>query len=173
MLKVLDQAGRGRISNVIAAFDYVVANKDAFNIRIVNLSVAAGVFESYNTDLLTLAARRAVERGIVVVAAAGNAGRDPQGRQQYGGITAPGNAPWVLTVGASSHMGTIDRADDTVAAFSSRGPTAIDRAAKPDLVAPGVGHRIAERPGQLAVRVEVGVPAERHRVQAVSARISA
>ena len=36
-------------------------------------------------------------------------------------------------------MGTIDRADDTIAAFSSRGPTAIDRGAKPDLVSPGVG----------------------------------
>jgi serine protease AprX len=147
VLKVLDQAGRGRISNVIAAFDYVVAHKDAFNIRIVNLSVAAGVFESYNTDVLTLAARRAVDRGIVVVAAAGNAGRNPQGRKQYGGITAPGNAPWVLTVGASSHMGTIDRADDTVATFSSRGPTAIDRAAKPDLVAPGVGIESLSAPG--------------------------
>jgi serine protease AprX len=138
-LKVLDQSGRGRISDVIAAFDYVVTYKDAYNIRIVNLSVAAGVYESYNSDFLTLAAKRAVDRGIVVVAAAGNAGKDPQGRKQYGGITAPGNAPWVLTVGAASHMGTIDRADDTIAAFSSRGPTAIDRASKPDLVAPGVG----------------------------------
>jgi serine protease AprX len=73
------------------------------------------------------------------VAAAGNAGRRADGRTQYGAITAPGNAPWVLTVGASSHMGTIDRSDDTIAPFSSRGPTAIDRAAKPDLVAPGVG----------------------------------
>jgi subtilisin family serine protease len=36
-------------------------------------------------------------------------------------------------------MGTIDRADDTIAAFSSRGPTAIDHLVKPDLVAPGVG----------------------------------
>ena len=62
-----------------------------------------------------------------------------RGETHYGGITAPGNAPWVLTVGASSHMGTIDREDDTIAPFSSRGPTAIDRAAKPDLVAPGVG----------------------------------
>ncbi len=146
-LKVLDQAGRGRISNVIAALDYVVAHQDDLNIRIANLSVAAGVFESYHTDLLTLAARKAVERGIVVVAAAGNAGRDSQGRNQYGGITAPGNAPWVLTVGASSHMGTVDRADDTVAAFSSRGPTAIDRAAKPDLVAPGVGIESLSAPG--------------------------
>jgi serine protease AprX len=36
-------------------------------------------------------------------------------------------------------MGTIDRSDDTVATFSSRGPGAIDYAAKPDVVAPGVG----------------------------------
>jgi serine protease AprX len=139
VLKVLDGTGRGRISDVIAALDYVVAQKDALNIRIVNLSVATGVYESYHVDPLTLAAERVVQAGIVVVAAAGNSGRDPQGRVRHGGVTAPGNAPWVLTVGASSHMGTIDRADDTIASFSSRGPTAIDYGAKPDVVAPGVG----------------------------------
>ena len=139
VLKVLDGSGTGHISDVIAAIDYVVENKDALNIRVVNLSVATGVYESYNTDPLTLATQRAVRAGIVVVAAAGNNGRDPEGHTQYGGITAPGNAPWVLTVGASSHMGTVDRSDDTVAPFSSRGPGAIDYAAKPDLVAPGVG----------------------------------
>ena len=80
-----------------------------------------------------------VDAGIVVVAAAGNLGRTAEGQYAYGGITSPGNAPWVLTVGASSHMGTIARGDDAIAAFSSRGPSAIDHAAKPDLVAPGVG----------------------------------
>jgi serine protease AprX len=139
VLKVLDGAGGGRISDVIAAIDYVIENKDALNIRVMNLSVATGVYESYYTDPLTLAAQRAVLAGIVVVAAAGNNGRDAEGRTHHGGITAPGNAPWVLTVGASSHMGTTDRSDDTVATFSSRGPGAIDYAAKPDLVAPGVG----------------------------------
>jgi serine protease AprX len=139
VLKVLDGSGRGRISDVIAALDYIVTHKAELNIRVATLSVATGVYESYNLDPLTLAAKRAVDAGIVVIAAAGNNGRNPQGQTQYGGITAPGNAPWVLTVGASSHMGTIDRADDTIALFSSRGPTAIDRAAKPDLVAPGVG----------------------------------
>jgi serine protease AprX len=139
VLKALDGSGHGRISDVIAAFDYVVTHNDVLNVRVINLSVGSGVYESYNADLLTLAAKRAVDAGIVVVAAAGNAGRNAQGNTQYGGITAPGNAPWVLTVGASSHMGTIDRSDDTIAAFSSRGPTAYDRTAKPDLVAPGVG----------------------------------
>jgi serine protease AprX len=139
VLKVLDGSGRGRISDVIAALAYVVLHQQVFNIRVVNLSIGAGVYESYNRDPLTIAARQVVSSGIVVVAAAGNYGRNREGRTVYGGITAPGNAPWVLTVGAGSHMGTIDRQDDTIALFSSRGPTAIDRAAKPDLVAPGVG----------------------------------
>ena len=137
--KILDASGQGYISNVIAAIDYAIANKDALHLRVINLSVAAGVYESYNTDPLTLAAKRAVEAGLVVVSAAGNLGKGPDGRPQYGAIGAPGNAPWVITVGASSHNGTIDRSDDTVASFSSRGPTALDFQAKPDLVAPGVG----------------------------------
>ena len=139
VLKVLDETGAGRISDVIAALDYVVANKTRLDIRIVNLSIATGVYESYNTDPLTIAAKRAVDAGIVVVAAAGNLGRYRDGSDAYGGITAPGNAPWVLTVGASNHGGTSDRADDTMAGFSSRGPTAVDHSAKPDVVAPGVG----------------------------------
>ena len=138
-LKVLDSQGRGRISDVIAALDYVAAHKDAFGIRVVNMSIGAAVHESYNSDLLTLAAKRVVDLGIVVVAAAGNSGGTADGKTVYGGIGAPGNAPWVVTVGASSHMGTPDRGDDTIARFSSRGPTVVDRLAKPDIVAPGVG----------------------------------
>jgi serine protease AprX len=139
VMKVLGSSGQGHISSLIAALDYVVTHKDLLQIRVVNLSVGARVYESYESDLLTLAAKRVVDEGIVVVAAAGNAGRNAQNGIQYGAILAPANAPWVLTVGASSHMGTVDRADDTIAAFSSRGPTAKDYAAKPDLVAPGVG----------------------------------
>jgi subtilisin family serine protease len=137
--KVLDDAGEGYISNVIAAIDYAIANRDALGIRIINLSVAASVSESFLTDPLALAAKRAVDAGIVVVTAAGNLGRSADGQPQYGGIGAPGNAPWVVTVGASTHTGTSGIRDNAVASFSSRGPTAIDSLAKPDLVAPGVG----------------------------------
>jgi hypothetical protein len=138
-LKVLDANGAGTISNIIQALDWVVANKDTYHIRVVNLSVGAGIHESYWTDPLTLAAKRAVDAGVVVVAAAGNLGKNSLGQPQYGGITAPGNAPWVLTVGASTTMGTPNRGDDTMAGYSSRGPTSIDYDAKPDLVAPGTG----------------------------------
>jgi serine protease AprX len=55
-----------------------------------------------------------------------------------GGITSPGNSPFAITVGATNTWGTIARNDDTVATFSSRGPTALDFAVKPDIAAPGV-----------------------------------
>jgi len=45
-----------------------------------------------------------------------------------------GNSPFAITVGALNTSGTIDRSDDTVAEFSSRGPTPYDFAVKPDLV---------------------------------------
>jgi serine protease AprX len=138
-LKVLDENGGGYISDVIAALDFIIANKAAYNIRVANLSVGAPVTTSYNNDPLTLACKRAVEAGIVVVVAAGNLGRNANGQTQYGAITAPGNAPWVLTVGASSHQGTTGRYDDKMARYSSRGPTMHDFLAKPDIVAPGTG----------------------------------
>jgi serine protease AprX len=146
VLKALDVTGNGFTSNVIAAIDYAIANRTTYNIRVINLSVAAGVYESYTSDPLALAAKRAVDAGIVVVAAAGNRGRGSNGQPAYGGIASPGNAPWVLTVGAANQMGTAERADDQVAGFSSRGPSAIDRSAKPDLVAPGVGIESTSEP---------------------------
>src|SRR2546425_13215089 len=49
-LKVLDQSGQGHISDVIAAVGYVLGHKDEFNIRVINLSIAATVYESYTSD---------------------------------------------------------------------------------------------------------------------------
>jgi serine protease AprX len=146
-LKVLDAHGNGTISTIITALEWVLANHSAYNIRVVNLSVGAAVNESYWTDPLTLAVKRVVDAGVVVVAASGNFGRNSVGLPQYGGISAPANAPWVITVGASSTNGTPERADDAVATFSSRGPTYLDWAAKPDLIAPGTGTVSLSSPG--------------------------
>ena len=149
-LKVLDERGGGYISDVIAALDWIVVNRTAYNIRVVNVSVGAAVTESYMTDPLTLAAKRVVDQGVVVVTAAGNLGKNPvTGKTMYGAITAPGNAPWVLTVGAYSHEGSVNRNDDKMAGYSSRGPTAVDFGAKPDVVAPGTGIVSLAVPGSL------------------------
>src|SRR5204862_2175368 len=122
-------------------------NTKPYNIRVVNMSVGANIRESYFTDPLTLAVKKVTDLGITVVCAAGNSGKNAAGQEQFGGITAPANAPWVLTVGASSTNGTLTRADDTMAGFSSSGPTYVDFAAKPDLVAPGVGTVSLAAPG--------------------------
>ena len=87
------QAGRGRISDVIAALDYVVDHKDDFNIRVVNLSVGAGVYESYNSDLLTLAAKRAVERASSSWRRPATPAGTRRAGTQYGGITRRATRP--------------------------------------------------------------------------------
>ncbi len=137
VLKVLDNEGNGTVSNVIAALDWLATNGPALGVRVVNLSFGTKPTDAPDQDPLALAAKALVDRGIVVVAAAGNNGQY-DGKKVWGGIMSPGDAPWVLTVGASSTMGSVTRADDTLAGFSSRGP-AVGRIAKPDLVASGVG----------------------------------
>src|SRR5439155_377340 len=46
-LRVLDESGHGRLSGVIAAIDFAIANRQAYNIRVLNLSLAAPPVESF------------------------------------------------------------------------------------------------------------------------------
>ena len=137
-LRVLDQNGAGSVSGVLSALDWVIQNKSTYNIRVVNLSVGVPPSTSYRNDPLAVAAATAVQNGIVVVAAAGNYGVY-NGQTIYAGILSPAYSPYVIAVGAVDTHGTDARSDDTMAVFSSRGPTLFDGLPKPDLVAPGVG----------------------------------
>jgi len=130
-VKVLDNTGGGRSSDVIAGIQWVVQNKATYNIKVINLSLGAPATQSYATDPLSQAAEAAWDAGLVVVAAAGNNGPEP------GTINTPGINAHIITVGAVDDRGTVDTGDDVIAGFSSRGPT-IDGLTKPDLVAPGV-----------------------------------
>jgi serine protease AprX len=145
-VRVLGSNGAGYTSDVIAGIDWVVANARRYNLRIINLSLGHPVTESSNTDPLCRAVARAVRAGLVVVASAGNYGRTATGAPVLGGITSPGNSPLAITVGALDLKGTLDREDDVVAPYSSRGPTKYDFAVKPDLVAPGAGLVSLESP---------------------------
>ena len=137
-LRVLDRNGKGTDSAVIAAIGRAIELKDQYNIRVINLSLGRPVYESYETDPLCQAAEAAWNAGIVVVVAAGNLGRDDSfDNDGYGTITAPGNDPYVITVGAMKTNATASRADDLIASYSSKGPTLVDHVVKPDLVAPG------------------------------------
>ena len=131
-LKVTDEMGHGKASDFIAAIQWAVDNKNRYNIRVMNLSFGHPVTTSWKEDPSVQAVEAAVAAGIVACVAAGNRGPDSAT------ITAPGNAPSAITVGAIDDKGTPTPADDELARFSGRGPTAIDTLTKPDIAAPGV-----------------------------------
>ncbi len=133
-VKVADDDGDTTILDVIYGIQFAVDNKDRFGIRVVNLSLSSTVAESYLTDPLDAAAESAWFSGLVVVAAAGNDGIAPDAVSY-----APGNDPYVISVGAMDDRGTRSRDDDILAPWSSRGVTQ-DGVRKPDVLAPG--HRL-------------------------------
>jgi serine protease AprX len=132
-LRTADAAGQSVTSDVIAAADWILANKDKYNIRVANFSMAGSERSSFRYDPLDKAVERLWFSGIVVVAAAGNHG---SGTGSVDMSVAPGNDPFIITVGAVDQKQTADPLDDTAAPWSAYGFTA-DGFSKPDVAAPG------------------------------------
>jgi serine protease AprX len=127
-VKVSNDDGSAMMNDVVAGLQWVLENKDAYNIRVLNLSLNSSVAESYHTSPLDAAVEILWFNKIVVVASAGNYGD--------GAIYPPANDPFVITVGATNDKGTNSISDDVMASFSAYGMTS-DGVKKPDLVAPG------------------------------------
>ncbi len=127
-VKVSDDKGVGTVANVVKGLQWILANKQQYNIRVVNISLNSAVAESYHTSPLDAAVEILWFNGITVVASAGNNGSAT--------LYPPANDPFVITVGAVDDRGTTSRDDDVMASFSAYGKT-VDGFAKPDLVAPG------------------------------------
>jgi serine protease AprX len=141
-VKVAGWDGATDVSTVIAGLQWVIANRARFNIRVVNLSWGTDGTQGYGVDPLDRAVERAWAAGLVVVVSAGNQG------PAAGTITKPADDPFVITVGAADTNGTSNTFDDTVAPFSSAGPTAAG-VAKPDVLAPGVSIVSDRAPGSV------------------------
>jgi serine protease AprX len=132
-IDVMDDKGMAMTRDVIAAADWILANKDRYNIRVANFSLHSASPASVFYDPLDRAVERLWFNGVVVVTAAGNYGLD--GRPS--GVTfAPGNDPFVITVGAQDLHGSVSTRDDTAAPWSAFGYT-LDGFSKPELGAPG------------------------------------
>ena len=129
-VKVLSGAGSGRNSDIIKGIQWCIENKGELGIRVINMSLGGPASKDWENDPINQAVKAAHEAGLVVLAAAGNEG---PGRKTVG---SPGNSPDAITVGAADDKDTPDPSDDTMAEFSSRGPTK-DGRPKPDIIAPG------------------------------------
>lgn len=129
------------VAEAIKGIEWAIENKARYNIRVINMSLGDFATKSYKDDPWAQATQKAIDAGINVVVAAGNEGPDP------GSISTPATSPNAITVGAVDDKHTVDRKDDTIAGFSSRGPTSVDNLQKPDLVAPGVSIFSALDPG--------------------------
>lgn len=125
--------------DLVEALQWVYDNKDAYNIRVVNISATVGTSTSYTESPAAAAVEQLWLNGIVVVVAAGNHGSSPCAT-----CHAPANDPYVITVGAVDNRNTPKISDDLMPVWSSRGETR-DGYAKPDLLAPGA-HIISYMP---------------------------
>jgi serine protease AprX len=111
--------------------EWVVAHREQYNIRVVNVSCGGDREASYLTDPLSQAAEAAVRAGMVVVCAAGNAGHAP-----HHAVLPPASTPAVITVGGLDDRNTLEFHDSEIYR-SSYGPT-MDGLQKPELIAPSI-----------------------------------
>ena len=128
-VRVSDDQGMSYVSDVVNAIDWVILNRQTYNIRVMNLSLISSVAESYLTSPLAAAVEKAWFSGIFVVVSSGNLGPNTS-------LYPPANDPFVVAVGAADPLGTASKADDGIAPWSSYGTTQ-DGIARPDVVAPG------------------------------------
>jgi hypothetical protein len=132
-VKVMNDQGQAKTSDVITAAQWILDNKAKYNIRVANFSLHSSYSTNFYRDPLDQAVEKLWFAGVTVVAAAGNYG---SATGPSGVLYAPGNDPFVITVGAVDLGNSIRANDDTVAPWSAYGYTH-DGFYKPDVSAPG------------------------------------
>ncbi len=132
-IKVMNDQGMAKTSDVIAACQWILDNKAKYNIRIANFSLHSGYSTNFYRDPLDQAVEKLWFSNVVVVAAAGNYGVSTG---PSGVLYAPGNDPFVITVGAVDIGSSANARDDSMAPFSAYGYTR-DGFYKPEIGAPG------------------------------------
>jgi len=158
-VRIGTDAGAGPFENYILEQEFyesamngvqwIIDNKDTawegadgtnYGIDILSLSWGITSHEgggSDGNDMHSQILNRAMEAGIIVSVAAGNDGPDNDG------LSGMGSSDLSLTVGATDDLNTVNREDDVIAGYSSRGPRADNNDGnplnelKPEISAPG------------------------------------
>jgi serine protease AprX len=132
-IDVMDDAGMARTSDVIRAAEWIYNNRESKNIRVANFSLHSMATGPFYKDPLNKAVEKLWFAGVTVVAAAGNYGT---GTGPSGVKYAPGNDPFVITVGAVDLGGTAGVGNDQITSWSAYGRTEMGFA-KPEISASG------------------------------------
>ena len=131
---VLVKVGRtGRIpdGHIQRGLEWVLKNREKYNVRVVNISAGGDFEQSYLDSPLCKLVERAVSEGLIVVCAVGNAGMVP-GHP----VLPPASSPSAISVGGLDDQNSPDRAKRGMYR-SSYGPT-VDGLQKPEIIAPGI-----------------------------------
>jgi subtilisin family serine protease len=147
-VRVLNCAGAGYTSDVIAGLNWVAANHQAGQLAVANMSLGGGYSAAINA-----AVQGVIDDGVTVVVAAGNSGDDACN-------ASPASTPAAITVGAT------DQADQR-ASFSNYGSCV-------DLFAPGVDILSSDAASPTATAVHSGTSmASPHVAGAVALQLAA
>lgn len=147
-IKALNRKGTGNIQDFITGTEYLIKNREKYNIRVINISLGAEYDHSPEHNALIDCVEHAWDCGIAVCAAAGNNG------PEKGSITVPGISKKIITVGTydDNIPITIDSSGTRIANYSGRGPT-VECIVKPDILCPGAGIlSLRNTPGGYAVK---------------------
>jgi serine protease AprX len=153
-IDVMDDQGMARTSDVIAAAQWILRNKQQYDIRVANFSLHSATPSSFRWDPLDKAVEKLWFGGVVVVTSSGNYAENGKKTDVEFG---PANDPFVITVGALDLHNSTSPERASVAPWSTWGYTH-DGFAKPELSAPGrdlvgpipAGSTLAEeRPSQV------------------------
>ncbi|HSK64281.1 MAG TPA: S8 family serine peptidase [Pyrinomonadaceae bacterium] len=131
VLVKIGKTGRIPESNIEIGLRWVLANKDRYAIRIVNISAGGDFEQPYLKNSLCQLVEEVVSAGCTVVCAVGNAGLAP-GHP----VLPPASSPAAISVGGLDDQNSLDRARRGMYR-SSYGPT-IDGLQKPEVIAPGI-----------------------------------
>ena len=131
VLVKIGKSGRIPESHIETGLRWVLANKDKYGIRIVNISAGGDFEQTYLQNSLCRLVEETVSAGVTVVCAVGNAGFAP-GHP----VLPPASSPSAIAVGGLDDQNSLDRARRGMYR-SSYGPT-VDGLQKPEVIAPGI-----------------------------------
>jgi serine protease AprX len=128
LVKASDENGRITEDNIAAGIEWVIENREKYNIRILNMSLGGDEDVPCSRSIIDKAAERAVAEGIVLVVAAGNSDMSRS--------IPPANSPSVITVGGYHDNNALD--ENRYELYHSNYGHTADGILKPEIVAPAM-----------------------------------